>query len=128
LRLLLDTHALLFWLFDDDRLSKTARALIAEPTHEVFVSAASAYEIVTKHRIGKLDAAKVLANDVGGHVERAGFRELPIRVVHAERAAGFSAAHKDPFDRLIAAQSVIEGMPVVGRDDAMRLFGVSLLW
>lgn len=128
MRVLVDTHALLWWLFDDPRLSATARALLQEPSNEVLVSAASAWEIATKHRLGKLDSAAVLVQDFPGWIEKAGFSELPITLAHAERAGSWTQAHRDPFDRMLAAQSALEGAPLVSRDDGFKGFGVSLLW
>lgn len=128
MKVLADTHALLWWLFDDPALSATARGLFTDPDNDVFVSAASAWEIATKHRIGKLDAAAQLVQDMPGWVEKAGFSELPIRSSHAQRAGTWPQAHRDPFDRMLAAQSVLEDLPIVGRDAALEIFGVRLIW
>ena len=125
---LLDTHALLFWLFDDDRLSTTARGIIGDPGHPIFVSAASAWEIATKHRLGKLDSAAVLAQDMAGYVRKAGFRELPVTIRHGQRAGGFPHPHRDPFDRILAAQALLEGLKLITRDPALVQFGVDVLW
>ena len=127
-RYLLDTHALLWWLFDSRELSPTARALIADPQNELLVSSASAWEIATKHRLGRLKAAEVLVIDMAGWFQRAGFGELPITVAHAQRAGTFAQAHRDPFDRMLAAQSLLEGLPLISRDEALRAFGVSLVF
>ena len=125
---LLDTHTLLWWLFDDERLSKRARALIADPDHEIMVSSASAWEIATKYRLGRLDSARVLAQDMPGWIERAGFSELPITIAHAQKAGSFPLSHRDPFDRMLAAQGVLHPCPIIGRDEALDQFGVSRLW
>lgn len=125
---LLDTHSLLWWLFNDRRLSRRARALIADPDNELLVSAASAWEIATKHRLDKLPSASVLVKDIPGWVQRAGFRELPVTVAHAQRAGTWPQPHRDPFDRMLAAQSVLEGISVIGRDKQLHEFGVSLAW
>jgi PIN domain nuclease of toxin-antitoxin system len=85
-RLLLDTHALIWWLVADDALSSTARRAIADPANDVFVSAASAWEIATKHRIGKLPQAALLAADVAGFVAAQGFNELPVSIRHGQIA------------------------------------------
>ncbi len=125
---LLDTHALLWWLFDDPKLSSIARDVIADPQNEIFVSSATAWEICTKHRIGKLPAATTLVLDIAGWIGRAGFSELPITIAHAAQAGNWPQAHRDPFDRMLAAQSMIEGLTLISRDTALRSFGLSLLW
>lgn len=125
---LLDTHAFLFWLFDDPRLSRRARGLIGDPDNRVHVSSASAWEIATKHRLGKLNSASVLVQDIPGWILRAGFRPLAVTVQHAQKAGGWTHAHKDPFDRMLAAQSALEDWPLVTRDAALEQFGVLTLW
>ncbi len=125
---LLDTHTWLWWLFDDERLSKTARGIIQDPNHSLYVSAASAWEIATKHRLGKLDSAAVLVQDIPGYVTRTGCTELPITVEHAARAGSFPQPHRDPFDRMLAAQATIEGLRLVTRDPAIPQFGVEVVW
>lgn len=125
---LLDTHAFLWWLFDDSRLSPVARGLIADPGNTLLVSAASAWEISTKHRLGKLDSAETLVRDIAGWIGRAGFRELAVTVTHAQRAGSWPQPHRDPFDRMIAAQSESEAAPVLGCDEQLRLFGVQMVW
>ena len=125
---LLDTHAFLWWLFDDRRLSRRARAVMADPGNTLLVSAASAWEISTKHRLGKLPSASVLVQDLPGWVVRAGFRDLPITLADAQRAGAWPQAHRDPFDRMLAAQSAGLEVDVIGRDRELRQFGVSLVW
>jgi len=127
-RLLLDTHALLWWAFDARELSKRARALIADSANTIYVSSASAWEISTKHRLGRLPEANVLVQDMAGWFERAGLTELPITVAHAQRAGTLPQPHRDPFDRMLAAQSLLEDLPIVGRDEGLGKFGVSLVW
>lgn len=128
MRYLLDTHALLFWLFDDRRLSPRARALVADPDNEVLVSAASAWEIATKHRLGKLPGVGPLVSDQAGWFRRAGFVELPITVAHADRAGSWPGPHRDPVGRMLAAQGVLEGLPVISRDEVLDGFGVARVW
>ena len=128
MRFLLDTHTLLWWLFDDPQLSAVARELVAAPDNEILASSASAWEISTKHRLGRLPSAGQLVRDIAGWVSRAGFTELPISLLHAQRAGSWSQKHKDPFDRMLAAQSILENVPLVSRDDALRTFGVRLVW
>ena len=127
-RLLLDTHALLWWLFDDPKLPATPRQLLADPENAILVSSASAWEICTKHRLGKLPAASQLVLDVEGWVKKAGFAELPVTIQHAQRAGSWPQAHRDPFDRMLAAQSALEDVPIISRDKALESFGVRLIW
>lgn len=126
-RLLLDTHVFLWWLAGDRRLGRRARAWLADERVDVYVSAASAWEITTKARLGKLPGAELVARDVGAAVASQGFLELPIRLAHAERAGAFVHAHRDPFDRVLAAQSILEELPIVSADAALDAFGVRRL-
>jgi PIN domain nuclease of toxin-antitoxin system len=126
--LLLDTHVLIWWLVADRRLSKTARAVISDRENRIMVSSASAWEIATKHRLGKLTGVDPLARDVGEWVTRAGFHELTITIAHAHRAGNFPQAHRDPFDRMLAAQSELEAFPLVTSDEAFVPFGARVLW
>jgi PIN domain nuclease of toxin-antitoxin system len=128
MRFLLDTHALLWWLFDDPGLSVNARDIIADSENTILVSSASAWEIATKHRLGRLPAARELVRDVAGWVERAGLTHLAITIQHAQRAGSWAQTHRDPFDRMLAAQSAIEDVPLITRDPAFGPFGVRLVW
>ena len=128
MQILLDTHALLWWLTDDPALTKPARKVIAETGNVVFVSAASAWEIATKVRLGKLASAANLAADFSGHIEREGFQVLAISGEHAVRAGLFPGAHKDPFDRMLIAQAQAEDMPIVSNEVQFDLYGVRRLW
>jgi len=128
MRCLLDTHALLWWLFDDPRLSGTVRGIAMDRSNAVFVSSASAWEIATKHRLGKLDSAAPLVTDTSGWIGRAGFGELPVGIAHAQRAGSWPQPHRDPFDRMLAAQSVLEDLPILSRDPAFAQFGVLAVW
>lgn len=128
LRCLLDTHALLWWLWDDPQLSPLSRQIIAEPGNEILVSAVSAWEITTKHRLGRLGGVEPLLVDMAGWIRRAGFAELPIGISHALRAGSWVLDHRDPFDRMLAAQSVIEDVPLVTRDPAFEGFGIRTVW
>jgi PIN domain nuclease of toxin-antitoxin system len=127
-RLLLDTHALLWWAFGSPELSRRANALIADRANTIYVSSASAWEISIKHRLGRLPEAAVLVQDMAGWFERAGLVELPITVAHAQRAGGLPQPHRDPFDRMLAAQSLLEDLPIMGRDEVLKDFGVALVW
>ena len=128
MRALLDTHALLWWLADDPALSKPARKFIEETKNTVVVSAASAWEIATKVRLGKVPTAADLAADFVGYLEREGFELLPISAQHAIRAGLLAGAHKDPFDRILIAQAQAEGIPVVSNELAFDAYGVRRIW
>lgn len=128
MRFLLDTHALLWWLFDDPRLSDNAREIVANPDNRILVSSASAWEIATKHRLGKLAGAQQLVTDIAGWIEQAGFTELAISLRHGQQAGSWPQAHRDPFDRMLAAQSALEELPLISRDPAFGAFGIRVVW
>lgn len=125
---LLDTHALLWWLSDDPALTKPARKIIAETRNAVFVSAASAWEISTKVRLGKLPSGADLVADFTGHLEREGFQILAISGEHAIRAGLLPGAHKDPCYRMLIAQSQAENMPIVSNETLFDEYGVRRVW
>ena len=128
MRLLLDTHALIWWLAGDTALTDVARDAIGDQNNDVFVSAASAWEIATKHRIGKLPQAAALAADIAGATAQQGFQELPITLRHAQIAGGLAGPHRDPFDRMLIAQSLHEHMALVSQEKIFARYGVQLLW
>jgi len=128
LRLLLDTHALIWWLVGDDALSHRAREAIADEGNAVAVSAASAMEVATKFRIGKLPDAALLAQDFEAVIAQQGFDELAISVHHARLAGEMNIAHKDPFDRLLIAQAQAEDMTLVSNEALFDGFAVKRLW
>lgn len=128
MRVLLDTNTLLWWFAESQELSRSSRDLIANDDTNVFVSAASAWEICTKVRIGKLPTAHELCEDFIGFLERYEFEPLPISVEHALLAGRLKGAHKDPFDRMLAAQSIIEQVPLVTNDGAFARLGVQSIW
>lgn len=127
MRLLLDTHAFLWWLKGSARLPSSVRATI-EAAEVVLVSAASAWEVTTKFRIGKLDEYAAVAADVAAAIARTGFEPLPISVAHAQLAGALKGAHRDPFDRMLAAQALLEAMPLITDDEAIAALGVRTQW
>lgn len=128
MRLLLDTHALLWWLDGDRRLPlKVRRAIVAE-SNTVLVSAASAWEITTKARLGKLPGALDVAADVVGCVAGQGFSALDITLLHAQRAGGLGGTHRDPFDRMLIAQAELEDVALVSDDEVFDDYGVRRFW
>jgi len=128
MKLLLDTHALLWWLDGDQRLSPTARSLIGDENTIVFVSAASAWEISTKVRIGKLPGAVEVAEQFVEVIGRQDFEELSISIRHARLAGLLPGKHRDPFDRMLIAQAQIEGLPLVSIEQLFDHFGIRRIW
>ena len=122
-RLLLDTHVLLWALDDDEGMDTAARDAIVDPRNDVFVSAASIWEISIKRSLGKLQAPDQLVSAVG----ESGFRELPVTFVHADQAGSLPPLHRDPFDRMLVAQAQVEGLTVVTRDSVIAKYGVRTL-
>ena len=127
-RLLLDTHALLWWWTGDGRLSAAAKAAIADEANEILVSAASAWEVATKHRLGKLAEVPGAAPRFAELVAADGFTPLPVDQRHALRAGAWPQEHRDPFDRMLAAQAELEGLTLVTCDSALAGFGCRQLW
>src|SRR5262245_38124027 len=113
-RLLLDTHVLIWWAIDDPRLSRRVRQLIDE-AKEVLVSAASAWEIATKVRLGRLQW-EATAGKVADYIRGQGFTPLAIQLEHAERAGSLPGVHRDPFDRMLIAQALAEAVPIATSD------------
>ena len=128
MRGLIDTHTLLWWLADDSRLSQTAADAIDNPEAEVLVSAASVWEICTKHRIGKLPTAAHLVESLPLILKRLRFTSLPITLEHAQLAGRLRAQHKDPFDRMLAAQASLQAVPLITNDPAFAALGVAVIW
>lgn len=128
MKFLLDTHVLLWWFFNDSNLSKAAREVIADPANEMLVSSASAWEISTKHRLGRLPEAGDVATRLPHYLRKARFSVLPISLEHALAAGALPGPHKDPFDRMLIAKAQLEGLPVVTADSVFRDYGVSVVW
>jgi len=128
LRLLLDTHALLWWLTDDRSLPASARKLIARGSNTIVVSSASAWEIAIKVRLGKLPMAVDLVADLERVLVQESFEALAISVDHSVRAGLLPGPHRDPFDRILIAQSQAEGLPIVSNDEAFDGYGIRRLW
>lgn len=128
MQLLLDTHAFLWWLAGDLQLSVAARKAIGNEENTVFVSAASAWEITTKHRLGKLPRAGALAADVAGTILDQSFVSLPISVRHGQAAGALPGPHRDPFDRMLIAQAMIETLTLVTNEQIFDSYRVARLW
>jgi PIN domain nuclease of toxin-antitoxin system len=127
-RLLLDTHAFLWWLAGDEALSAAAREAIADEANGVFISAASAWEITTKHRLGKLPGAAAIIADLDGAIVDQGFAGLPISVRHGQVAGALPGPHRDPFDRMLIAQAMLENLVLVSSEQPFDAYGVGRLW
>ena len=127
-RILLDSHALLWFIDGDSRLSNAARGAIEATDCTVCVSAVTAWEIASKFRLGKWPKAQALANDLAGIMSALGFVPLSLSLEHARHAGASRSPHRDPFDRMLAAQAEIEDIPLVTADPAFRHFKVQILW
>ena len=127
MRVLLDTHALLWWLAGDSNLSIDARHAIADPANEIFVSAASAWEVATKFRIGKLPGAGPLGVDFAREVRQQGFVALAISLEHAQVAGALVGDHRDPFDRMLIAQAIRRGVAVLTAHDTFGAYDVAVI-
>ena len=128
MRLLLDTHALLWWLDGDTSLSPAAREAIANESNEIFLSAASAWEITTKYRLGKLPGAAAVAENIVESVASQGFLELPITLAHGQTAGALPGPHRDPFDRMLIAQALAEGLVLISNEVVFDSYTVRRLW
>ena len=125
---LLDTHALLWWLSDDPLLTDSARKIIARSSNKIMVSAASAWEIATKVRLGRLPTATDLVQDFSGYLNHEGFEPLAVTVEHGTRAGLLSGPHKDPFDRMLVAQAHAEKLSIISNDTVFDSYGVERVW
>lgn len=128
MRLLLDTHAFLWWLIDSPKLSPQARSAIADPENETLVSVVTGWECATKYRLGKLPLAERFVTQADALVQRADMAPLAVTLNHALRAGSYPATHGDPFDRMLAAQAELDGLVLVTRDPAFGQFPMSVLW
>lgn len=128
MRLLLDTHALIWWFEGNTNLPRTVRSAIDDKQNEKFVSAVSTWEIATKHRIGKLPNVAALATDAVARIAAEGFAALPITLVHGQAAGALPGPHKDPFDRMLIAQAMIENLILISNERTFDAYGVRRLW
>jgi PIN domain nuclease of toxin-antitoxin system len=125
-RLLADTHTLIWWWAGDRKLSRRARAVLSDAANTVHVSAVSGYEIVLKQRRGLLPRG--VPHDLAHAISNEGFAILPLKLEHTVAAAALSDAHRDPFDRLLIAQAKIEGLSIVSSDGVFGEYGVRVVW
>lgn len=128
MRLLLDTHAFLWWIGDDPRLSEHAAALIGDGANEVFFSAASGWELVIKNALGRIEFPSSLQRFIPEQLEQNGFQVLPVHLGHALKVLELPALHGDPFDRMLIAQTMVEEVELLSADDEIRRYPVSVSW
>lgn len=128
MRILLDTHAFFWWVTDNPKLSRTAHRLIEDRSNEVFVSAVVVWEMAIKGHSGKWEAARSIAEQTESIVAESGFMPLAISLAHAGLAGSLPGVHRDPFDRLLAAQAACEEMSLVTADRGLSAFGVEVVW
>ncbi|HVQ07767.1 MAG TPA: type II toxin-antitoxin system VapC family toxin [Allosphingosinicella sp.] len=128
MRYLIDTHALLWWWLDDGKLPQSMRSVLGDRGNDIHVSSVSGWEIATKVRLGKLPQMARRIHDYDALVTGDGFRHLPVRQNHGVKAGLLRGRHRDPFDRMLAAQALMEEMVVVTRDPAFATFGCKVAW
>ena len=128
MRLLLDTHALLWWTLDHPRLSRPAYRAVADTASLVHVSTVSAFELTTKHRLGKLAIAEPLLADLSGYLVEQGFATLSLDMASAQLAGRLPGPHRDPFDRLLVAQAITGDLALVSNEATFDVYGVRRLW
>lgn len=124
MKLLFDTHAALWWLSGNERFGEAAAGHLIDDTNQVLLSAAVVWEVAVKRSLGKLEAPDDFAPTLLG----AGAQPLPVTLDHAAAVEGLPWHHRDPFDRMLIAQASIEGAVLVSRDEALRAYGVTLVW
>jgi PIN domain nuclease of toxin-antitoxin system len=127
-RALLDSHTLLWWILNDPALTDVAHEVISENSDSILISAASAWELAIKFRLGRLPKAADLISNFSNAVENEGFQLLPISTEHGIRAGLLPGLHKDPFDRMLIAQSQAENAPIISNDAVFDSYGVRRLW
>jgi PIN domain nuclease of toxin-antitoxin system len=128
MKILLDSHALVWYLAGNRRLSRRAREIVDDPASQVFISAVCAWEMATKVNKGRWPEADQIVNSLEEITLARAFAALPITIEHARVAGFLSGRHYDPFDRMLAAQSQVEGVPLLTADPAFRNFGTSVIW
>lgn len=128
MRFLLDTHTLLWSFNGDPSLSVAARRVIEDGSNEILVSAASAWEIATKVRLGKLPTGEELIRDLDGFLIQLGFDGLAVSVSHAARAGMLGGEHRDPFDRMLIAQAQSENLPIISNDRVFDRYQIKRIW
>ena len=125
---LLDTHTFLWFISDDSSLSDTAKNIIQSPDNDIYLSAASVWEMAIKVSLDKLDMPSPFAEFIDEQLEENSFKLLPIKTVHTGIVSTLEFHHRDPFDRLIIAQSKHEDFPIIGKDQIFDAYGINQIW
>ena len=125
---LLDSHVLLWWWFEPERLSKPVATLLSNPSTAILVSAASIWELSLKHHLGKLPELQSAIHDLRNLLQADGFSELAISAAHGLRAGSYQQAHRDPFDRMLAAQAELDRLVLLSADRQLNTFPCQVLW
>lgn len=128
MKVLLDTHVFLWWISDDERLSRRARRLIADESNEVLVSVVTALEICLKHAAGRLDLDESPDSFIPDELQRNGFVALPLQLAHVLRVTELPPIHRDPFDRLLTAQTLAERATLITSDRTLRKYPAKTAW
>ena len=128
MQLLLDTHALIWWLSGEGKLSEPARVAIETDANHIFVSAASAWEITTKFRLGKLPSVAGIVADLTSAISNQGFLPLPVTLRHGQAAGALPGPLQDPFDRMLIAQAMLDDLVLVSNETRFDAYGVARLW
>ncbi len=128
MRVLLDTHAFLWFITDDPKLSAKGRATIADPDHEILISPASYWEIAIKVRLGKYPLSVPFETFISQGIDANDFEILPIEPKHAAALTTLPFHHRDPFDRLLIAQALVEQMPLLSADSAFDAYPITRIW
>ncbi len=128
MKYLLDTHAFLWWIGDDPSLSKKARSIISDEGNEIYLSAVSVWEIAIKSRAGRIEIREELESFVDRHVRGNAFLPLPVTLRHSAKIQMLPNHHRDPFDQMLAAQGMVEGLPVITVDKMIGSLGAKVVW
>ncbi|MBT3272947.1 MAG: type II toxin-antitoxin system VapC family toxin [Spirochaetales bacterium] len=125
---ILDTHTFLWWIGDDERLSKQVFDIVADKNNKIYFSAVSAWEISIKIRIGKLTVAEDPDKFLTDNINENGFLVMPINLIHSTKIFHIPNTHRNPFDQMLAAQSLSEKMPLLSEDSKIAELGAELIW
>lgn len=128
MQLLLDTHTFIWWMTNDTALPASTRKMIGDEENSIYLSAATAWEMTIKYKIGKLPVMAGFNADVPSAIEEQGFIELPISIFHGQMAGALDGHHKDPFDRMLIAQALADDLTLVSNDMQFDAYGVTRLW
>lgn len=128
MKVLVDTHVFFWWLIVDEGLSQRALEALEDENTDVLVSAVVAWELATKSRVGKWPSGQTVAERIDEYIDNYGLHRLPITIAHAQLGGLMAGRHRDPFDRILAAQARLESVPLITADRALREFGIEILW